>query len=286
MEYSNPKIPEGINTSEESPLKEFFILTSGLVLVVVLVVSLVVYLVDIFADRIPFEWEKNIPVNMLLDDKANDDQPLYLQNVSKRIVNTMSLPDGMDITVHYINDDTVNAFATLGGHIVLFRGLLEKLKYEDELAMIISHEVAHIENRHPIHSASQALIVGLILSAITSSEDIVSGLVGSSSMLTMMSFSREYEYESDAKAVKTLISLYGHAEGARGLFNIFKRESEQSQPVEFLNTHPLTTNRILKAESIASQLRDNNTTDNVHHGMTPLPKEFINWLQYEASSDK
>ena len=188
----------------------------------------------------------------------------------------MQLPADMDITVHYVNDDTVNAFATLGGNIVIYRGLLEKLSYEDELAAVIAHEIAHIKYRHPILGASHGLAVGLVLSIVSSSNDVISGLLGNTSMITTMKFSRDYEYLADEDAIELLLKLYGHADGALGLFNIFEAGANVIQPVEFINTHPLTENRISRTKSIISEKLS--TTPVV---MKPLPKEFIDWLAAE-----
>jgi len=275
MQYSNPKIPEGINTSKTNPLKEFFVLSGGIIFATIAVLAILTMLVDFFADKIPFSWEKNIPVSKLLDDKNTQPIPNYLQRLSQKVIQQMALPENVDITVHYINDDTVNAFATLGGHIFLFRGLLEKLKSEDELSMVIAHEVAHIKYRHPIRSLSHGLVISILLSLIgSSSGDVAGGLLGSSNMLTTMHFSRDYEYRSDQTAVNALINIYGHAEGAIALFDVFKGELNSIQTVEFLNTHPLTENRISKTREIImhSSVESNKL-------ITPLPTEFIDWLK-------
>jgi len=277
MEYSNPKIPEGINTSKTNPLKEFAVLTAGVIFIAIAALIILVVLVDFFADKIPFDWEKEIPIERVLGNKEKSLLPDYINTLSQKIISNMQLPDDMDITVHYVNDDTVNAFATLGGNIVIYRGLLEKLSYEDELAAVIAHEIAHIKYRHPILGASHGLAVGLVLSIISSSsDDVISGLLGNTSMITVMKFSRNYEYQADKEAIELLVKLYGHAGGALGLFDIFKAGDSASKPVEFLNTHPLTENRILQVNSIITEKQLNNKLE-----MKVFPEEFVSWLSVE-----
>ena len=279
MEYSNPKIPEGINTSKTNPLKEFAVLTGGVVLIVFTVLAILIVLVDFFADKIPFDWEKEIPVERVLGAKGSSPLPDYIDTLSQKVINNMQLPAGMPITVHYVNDSTVNAFATLGGHIVIYRGLLEKLSYEDELAAVIAHEVAHIKYRHPILGASHGLVVGLVLSVISSaSDEVVSGLLGSTSMITVMKFSRDYEYQADEDAIELLVKLYGHAGGALGLFDIFKANGGAITPVEFINTHPLTENRISRTRSIVTEKQLTNQVE-----MKAFTEEFKAWLASEKS---
>ena len=286
MDYSNPEIPEGINTSKAHPLKEFMLLTVGVVGSLLLLVAVIIIVVDFFADKIPFEWEEEIPLSRLWSSGDEQDLHPYLVHVSQKVIRQIELPEEMVITVHYVNDDIVNAYATLGGHVVIYRGLLEKLRYEDELAMVLAHEVAHVKYRHPILSASHGLVVSIVLSLIssTSNDDVINWLLGTTGMVSLVKFSRDYEYQADQEAIKTLIALYGKAEGAIGLFQIFKAEMDKPQPVEFLSTHPLTDNRISQTKEMINAYSVLN-----HSAGTPLQDEFISWLQIEKerhSSDK
>ena len=276
MEYTNPELPEGINTSKEHPLKEFVILTVGLLAVVFIVISILILVVDNFADKIPFEMEKELPISSFIDNLEKEELPPYLDKVTQKVLNTFELPQDMKITFHYVNDDTVNAFATLGGHIVLYRGLLEKLKYEDELAMVIAHEIAHVKYRHPILSMSHGVVVGLVLSVVTSSSGNtgINDLMGSSSMASLMRFSRDFEYQADKDAINSLIKLYGHAEGALGLFDVFNSISGSMPSFEFLATHPLTSNRISQTTKMI-----NKSTLSNKNKKTPYPSEFKIWLE-------
>lgn len=276
MEYSNPELPEGINTTKENPLKEFLILTIGLLAVVFLSISILIILVDNFADKIPFEMEKDIPVSSFMDKLDVKKLPPYLEKVTKKVLISFDLPKEMEITFHYVNDDTVNAFATLGGHIVLYRGLLEKLKHEDELAMVIAHEIAHVKYRHPILSVSHGFVVGIVLTAITgaSGNSTVNDLLGQTGMASLMRFSRDYEYQSDKEAISSLVNIYGHANGALGLFKVFKSEFGEGHSFEFLATHPLTENRISQTTKMIEQHQVSQNND-----MMVFPEEFKQWLK-------
>lgn len=281
MEYSNPELPEGINTTKEHPLKEFVILTVGLLTVVFVVISILIVVVDNFADQIPFEMEKELPVLSFIENMEVEKLPPYLNKVTQKVLASFDLPEKMKITFHYVNEDTVNAFATLGGHIVLYRGLLEKLKYEDELAMVVAHEIAHIKYRHPILSVSHGIVVGVVLTAISSStgNSIVNDMVGQTGIASLMRFSRDYEYQADKDAISSLIKIYGHADGALGLFDVFNSEFGDNSSFEFLATHPLTENRISQ------------TTEMIEHynlslgrAMVIIPSEFKVWLKTQKEN--
>jgi len=187
MQYSNPQIPEGINTTKINPLKEFIVLAGGIMITTVVVLAVLIMFIDFFADKIPFSWEKNIPVSKIVGESKARATPVYLQNLTQNIAQKRDLPAGMDITLHYINDDTVNAFATLSGHILIVKGLLLKIKSEDELAMVIAHEIAHVKYRHPIRRHSHGVVVNLGMSLIgASSRDAAGGLLGGRSWLTSL----------------------------------------------------------------------------------------------------
>lgn len=278
MEYTNPELPEGINTSKENPLKEFFILTIGLFGVVFIIISALIIIVDNFADKIPFEMEQDLPIANFIESENTEKLPLYLEKVTQKVLASFDLPEEMRITFHYVNDDTVNAFATLGGHIVLYRGLIEKLKHEDELAMVIAHEIAHIKYRHPILSASHGIVVGVVLTAISSSSGntVVNEMMGTTTMASLMRFSRDFEYQADKDAINSLIKIYGHADGALGLFKVFESEFGKDLSFEFLATHPLTQNRI-------SQTTKMNNKNSVSQDkiMIVFPDEFKEWLNFQ-----
>lgn len=278
MQYTNPQIPEGINTSQNHPLKEFFILTGGVIAIVVVSFYLLIVTVDFFADKIPFAWEQSIPVGALLQDETSD-APAYLEKLTQQVTADMDLPEGMQVTLHYVNSDTVNAFATLGGHMVLHRGLLEELHSEDELVMVIAHEIAHLKYRHPVSSASHSLLAMMLLSLFTSSaDDILNRLMGTGGLLTLMKFSRDYEHRADAAAVDVLLGRYGHAQGAVELFEVFKAQHDGEEPLEFLNTHPLTERRIQRALDLAEQQGGLSAEESSSNKLQPLPAEFTQWL--------
>jgi predicted Zn-dependent protease len=275
MEYSNPELPEGINTSKEHPLKEFVILTVGLLGLIFILISALILIVDNFANKIPFELENELPVSSIIKHEHAEPLPPYLDELTQKVLKSFDLPKEMKITFHYVNDDTVNAFATLGGHIVLFRGLIEKLKYEEELAMVIAHEIAHVKYRHPIMSASHGIVVGIALTALSASSgnSIVSDLMGTTGTATLMKFSRDFEYQADKDAVNSLMKLYGHADGALGLFKVFKEVNGGNTTFEFLATHPLTENRISQTTKLANQ------KISVNSEMTVYPDDFTFWLK-------
>jgi predicted Zn-dependent protease len=274
MNYENPHIPEGINTTKEHPLKEFAILLIGSV---VLIVGLTAFLSvggGWLASKLPFSIEnKMASIHDIADDVDDTNAPelvVYLQNLADNISKAQNLPDDMHITTHYINSDTVNAFAALGGHIFVFRGLLEKLPNENTLVTLLAHEIAHVKYRHPIRSLGSGILVSMAISAITGNTH--SDLLGTAGMISSLKFGRDMEQQSDEEAMITLHALYGHLNGGAELFKIFQHMRDDmnvDEPAELFSTHPLDENRIANFTTIA-----NNNGWQQTGALTPLPDFF------------
>ncbi len=263
MEYSNPKIPEGINSSQEHPLKEFSLLLFGIGLLVGILFIFLATAADYIAPHIPFSIEQQV-ANQYTQNRPEAAEPSaeakqinrYLQQLANQLANIQALPEEMPITVHYIEEDTVNAFATLGGHILIFRGLLDEISDENVLAMVMAHEIAHIKHRDPLRGAGRAIIFGLAISMVSMAigNQVIDQFISGGGMLTALQYGREQESEADKMALNALHTRYGHIGGATELFEILdtQRNEKGFESPEFLSTHPESQHRIERIEQIAA----------------------------------
>lgn len=112
----------------------------------------------------------------------------------------------VDYRFRYLDDPTINAFSAPNGYIYITRGLLEILESDDELAMVIAHEMGHIERKHAVQRYKQALalaVVGSIFAANADSSTEALMTVVAAEMV-LQGFSREQEKEADEAAVSHL----------------------------------------------------------------------------------
>jgi Zn-dependent protease with chaperone function len=253
---------EGINASREHPLKEFAWLMGGAVAVVVVLVVVVSYCARWIAPRIPFEYELELTggiewVRTPATEEARAGRA-ELQALAKRLAARMDFPPGMTIRVGYHEGANVNAFATLGGQAVFFRGLLGKLHSEDALAAVMAHELAHIKHRHPAAALGRGVAVGLLLSVVSAELGRTMGgnVLSQAGVMTLLTFNRDQEREADAEALRVVAAEYGHIGGVLELFEAFMQlppagaVAERTIP-EFLRTHPVTTARLQAARDWA-----------------------------------
>lgn len=284
MEYENPQVPDEVNLPRSHPLADFLwmlLAVSGATAAVILLLAL---LTDFFVSYIPFELEQQLVTSFNILEEVQEEvqeegkitkgatdtgrqTQIYLQSLADALLKQDPLPDGMTVTVHYRNDELVNAFATLGGHVIIHRGLLSKLQSENALSMVVAHEIEHIRGRHPIRAMGRGMIVSLALLSITGFSDssAVETMVSSIGFLSTLSFSRDHEMESDVAALTLLKGHYGHVEGASQLFEVLRAEGQTVEFTTFLSTHPLNKDRI---DAVDFFIENDTTSNSV---LTPLP---------------
>lgn len=259
MIYRNPKIPEGINYSNANPVKEFALLASGAIAIIILAIYLLGSLLDWSSKFIPFAYEQELAEPWVKEYKGSpstqqNEVAAYLQRLADDMTPLMALDDDVEITLHYVNSDTVNGMATLGGNIFIFKGLLEKLPSENALAMLLAHEIAHVKLRHPVKALSKGALFTLLYAVLSGQSNTdVSGLFSGTSQLAFLGFSRSQEQAADDEALRVLHQYYRNTQGASELFNVLLDESQQSgvEVLSVFHTHPEVTKRILNAETVS-----------------------------------
>ena len=167
MQYENPELPDGINTSERNPLRDFFTLLLAIAALSALLAGALALTAGYVARHVPFSTELKLAEPYLSSAPPDSAVRRYLQQVTDRLIQGSPLPPGMTVRIHYSEEPTVNAFATLGGNIVMYRGLIEKLQSENEVAMLLGHEIAHVRHRDPIVSLGRGLAIGAMLATVS-----------------------------------------------------------------------------------------------------------------------
>lgn len=267
MEYENRPVPEGINVSNQHPLVDFFWMLAAVALVTIVLVVALSLGAGWLARQIPMAQENRWADAYLSQRPVEQSETAlrkqrWLQDLADRLSPVMGLGPDTTISVLYVEDDEViNAFATLGGTIVIYSGLINGLDTENALAMVMAHEIAHIKQRDPITALGRGAAVALGLSAISGVSDsaMAQRIVGSVGMLSGLNFSREQENTADQLAMEAMLAYYGHLNGAATLFEKLQTIQPDYMP-EILATHPLTEKRIDRLAQAADAQNDGATT--------------------------
>jgi len=141
----------------------------------------------------------------------------------------------------------VNAFSLPGGYSYIFRGLLDILDNDDQLAFILAHEVGHIVSRHHMKRLQAAMgynLLNVVASAAKTSSEFRSGL--SFALLQILAgYSQEDEFNADELAVKYCkLAGFDPFAGIEVLEKLYKESKKTIRPLSYFRTHPYPAQRI------------------------------------------
>jgi beta-barrel assembly-enhancing protease len=162
----------------------------------------------------------------------------YINRIGQRLAQESDRPD-IPYTFQVIDDNNINAFATMGGFVYVNKGLMAAADNEAELASVIAHEIAHISARHSIKQMRQMAIASGVASAtgLDRSKAVQIGV----ELALRRPHSRQAEYEADQLGLQNM-GRSGYAQS--GMVDFMKKLLNKSSPPSILSTHPATSDRI------------------------------------------
>lgn len=243
-ESKNPNIPhEPPNKALWQMLRYLLMLVLAVYLTIEALIFSLPYVVSLEHEQ---RWLGFIGNAVKADSKADP----ALQQIADALAVKMDLPPNL-VKVHIQPTPEINAYATFGGHIVFYQGLLDTLPNEESVVAVLAHEMAHIQHRDVLRSSARGLAIAFVMSHITGGNQTVTML----GQLEHLRYSRKLEERADAKAVQTLQQYYGTAGGMLDAFQSF----EQLPPSDGLNlpqwilSHPKPAQRIQAVHDLAQQ---------------------------------
>lgn len=225
MQFENRAPDEGINAQPENLGREAIWLIVGAIGCVILLVVLADVGARWLAPRLPFSVEQALAERMegkptplpAAEQAAN----AALQDLADRLRTPLGMPDDITVQVRVDDSEVLNAYATVGGRIVIHRGLLRRLQGEHELAALLAHEMAHVQHRHVAASLGRGLAIGLVLTVVSADAggQAAGVLLEQTGGLLMRGYGRDHEREADTGAMRAAAALHGHVGGVIGLFD-------------------------------------------------------------------
>lgn len=193
----------------------------------------------------------------------------YLNDLGNRIVRHT---DNVQYPYEFfwVRDDSINAFAFLGGKIGMHSGLLLEADDESEFVSVLAHEVAHVSMRHIARNIERmeqaapitiAQMIGGILIGLANPQlgmaVLTSGVAGLQQR--QINYTRQFELEADRVGMQALARAGFDPEGAPRFFTrLANRYRYTTQPPQMLVTHPLPESRIADTRSRAMALGPRN----------------------------
>lgn len=193
-------------------------------------------------DRVTYADSYNYLDNMVLEILDNGDVAYRTEFV-------------WDVTI-LEGDDVLNAFATPGGYIYVYTGLIKFLENSDDLAGVLGHEIAHADLRHTSRNLQKSYGVQILLSVILGNDagslSTIAGQIAGT--VAGLSFSRDFESEADARAVEYNANTIYACDGVKNFFQKLQDSGAAGGTPEFLSTHPSPENRIADINAKADEL--------------------------------
>lgn len=146
-----------------------------------------------------------------------------------------------------INSKELNAFCMPGGKIAFYTGILEQLKLtDDEVAMIMGHEVAHALREHARERIGKQTGVRLganVISGLLGLGGLGDSLLNMGGQLLTLTFSRQDESEADLIGMELAARAGYNPQAGITLWQKMAAASKGAPP-QFLSTHPSSATRI------------------------------------------
>lgn len=152
--------------------------------------------------------------------------------------------------ISIIDEDEINAYATGTNDVVVHRGVIEYAQKDDEIALVVAHELSHHLLNHLNESAARNILGSLIGAAVattiggaSSGNRDAGAEVGS--WIANQSFSRAQEKEADIMAGRLLFNAGYSLTQARSQFILLAQLSDHARVRStFLDTHPVGPERL------------------------------------------
>ena len=179
------------------------------------------------------------------------------QRIAGRLIPLTGEP-GLPWQVVLFDDGAVNAFALPNGKIGIYRGMMEAVENDDQLAAVIGHELGHVTADHAAQrigtqqmSRLGAALLGSALGGTPQQANELAGLLGMGATYgVILPFSRQQELEADRIGVRYMAQAGYQPVEALEFWQDRMVDAGRGGPPEFLSTHPSDQARIQQLQQI------------------------------------
>ncbi len=195
--------------------------------------------------------------------RASSDRVLRrkVERVGSRIADSAGLQN-LNWEFEVFDNDQINAWVMPGGKVGFYKGILDIMDNDDQVSVVMGHEVGHVVGHHAAERYSQKLAanVGMTIAQIAlASSDIsykheLAAILGAGVTFgVILPYSRKHEYEADRLGVGFMGKSNYNVQEA---LNFWQRMSSKNKrkPLEFMSTHPSDENRIRAMRSYINRM--------------------------------
>jgi predicted Zn-dependent protease len=157
--------------------------------------------------------------------------------------------------VNVLASDELNAFCMPGGKIMFYSGLIEQLRLTDnEIAIVMGHEIAHALREHSREQMSQAIAAQTAINVGTALFGLSERSAGFANTgygaLIATRFSRTDESEADRIGLELAARAGYDPRAGVTLWQKMTGANKGGHPPEFLSSHPADATRVREIEAL------------------------------------
>ena len=208
-----------------------------------------------------------------------------LARIMTRLSDAVALTDDSIVKKPYNyfvnNDNSFNAFCTLGHNMSVNIGAFTKLNYnEDELAFVIAHEMGHGQKNHPSAGVKRALPISILAALYASQNQNTASDIGAALVSTIGTakwVTKPMETQADKLAFDYAVQAgYNVGAGAAVWQRILEQNGSKSSGfAELFNDHPTSVSRRNNYSKKLTEWSGNNVKVNEDTGLiTVAGKHF------------
>lgn len=232
--------------------------------------------------------------------QANIEEDPLIYSYLQELIQTLSVYSQLQskqFSLLVVDSNAFNAFAVPGNVVGINTGLFNFARSEDQLASVISHELAHLSQRHFARRKEQqqrqnlktmaALLGSLIIMATAGTEEGLAALTATqaAAIENQLRYSRLHEQEADRIGIQTLAAAGMNPNAAANMFQhmlAYTRYNENIRQFDFMLTHPLTDSRVSDAFNQAKKYPTRADKDSLHF---QLIKTYIKARSFEKPAE-
>ncbi len=253
---NSSRLPDdSVNISKQNPLLLLFKLLFALLAIIFTAMIFMDIIIEKSVDLLTPEQERALTKRLFVNSEIPARDNAYLNRVTKKLLKCSKL--NFTPKTYAVNSMKINAFAMPNGNIYITKGMLKKIKNENELAFVIAHELGHFKHRDHLKGFG-ASVVGAIFSMLLTGNSSLASSVD----FTQLKYSQLSEKSADIFGLKVMLCSYGTTLGAKELF----ARIDNKEFSDFLSTHPSFENRIKLIDSW-------NLKHNIDLNREPIPLE-------------
>jgi len=179
-------------------------------------------------------------------------QLLRFERVARRLVQAVPNPPQVNFLLA-AGESSINAGATFG-KIIVSEGMMRFVRSDDELAMILGHEMAHLTQGHVSRGATSNTILGIgsaIVGALFPGGDIATGLVG---QMVINRFNQDQEREADHVGLRYVYQAGYDPQAAAEVMHRMAEEVPETASASFFSSHPSSVERFATLQRMAAEM--------------------------------